>query len=132
MLFFRPFEQDVDARGGVGVVIRLEMQFGDPPQVQTAGEFMPQVVTSVLQGGQGLSLLMRAAGEDYFDGGVAGVGAYGNVGHIHVGQAGIGELKPHDFGELFANRGGYALEAMLHKEGAGFWVLGSGLLIADG
>jgi hypothetical protein len=24
------------------------------------------------------------------------------------------------------------LEAMLHKEGAGFWVLGSGLLIADG
>ena len=57
-LFFRPLQQNFDTCGGIGVVIRLEMQFGDPPQIQTAGQFMPQVIPSMLQGGQGLFLLV--------------------------------------------------------------------------
>ena len=78
---------------------------------------MPQVVTGMFQGGHGLFLLVLAAAEGYFDGGVAGVRADGNVGHIHVDQAGIGELKPDDFGELFANRRGDALERCCMQTG---------------
>src|SRR5580692_11404681 len=53
-LFFRPLQQYFDPRGGVGVMIRLEMQLGNPPEAETAGQFMPQVVTGMFQGSHGL------------------------------------------------------------------------------
>src|ERR1019366_693894 len=59
--FFRPLQQDLDPRGGVGVVVWLEMQLGNLPEVQTAGQFMPQVVPGMIQGGHGLVLLVLAA-----------------------------------------------------------------------
>src|SRR6202167_847407 len=72
-LFFRPLQQDLDPRGGVGVIVRLEMQFGNLPEIEAAGQFMPQVVTGMLQRGHGLLLLLFAAAPAHLDQGGARV-----------------------------------------------------------
>src|ERR1022692_2636163 len=123
--FFRPLQQYLDPCGGVGVVVRREMQFGDLPEIQTAGQFMPQVVTGMVQGGHGLVLFLLAAAQADLDHGVARVRTYGHVRNIHRAKARIGKLKPDDLGKLLPDCYGNSPGTMLiHKEGC--WVLGAG------
>src|ERR1022692_3010033 len=112
-LFFRPLQQNLDPRGGVGVVVRLEMQLGNPPQVQTAGQLMPQVVTGMLQGGHGLVLLVLVSAQGDLDDGVARVRTHGHICNIHQGQAGIGKLKSYDLGKLIPDGYGHPAGTML-------------------
>src|SRR5580700_11889970 len=112
-LFFRPLQQDLDPRGGVGMMVRLEMQLRYSPKAEPAGQFMPQVVPGMFQCGHSLVLLLLATAQTDLDQCVARVGADRDVRHIYRDQAGIGKLKPDDLGKLFPDRQRYSPGTML-------------------
>jgi hypothetical protein len=109
-------------------LVGFEVQFGDLPEAQAPGQFAPQIVPGVLQGGHGQALLAIPAAQAHLDGGVLRSRADHNFRNRHVRQPRIGELEPDDLAKLFPYHFGDSLGTMLHKEGYGLWVMGCGKL----
>jgi hypothetical protein len=102
--FFRPPEEEVDARIGVGVLIALKVQFRHVPELQPGGKFAAEIPAGVDERRKCLILFAFVAVEAYFDGGMPGIGADLNLGHIDLEQTRIVQLKPNDLTEFLADR----------------------------
>ena len=58
---FRAFQQEIDAAFDVRIAVLVEMQLGDMPEAQAAGQFVTEIMPGVLQGVHGLLLLPLGA-----------------------------------------------------------------------
>src|ERR1039458_10226204 len=104
--FSRPFQQKLHPGVGIRVPVTLEMQFRDAPQAQARSQFVTQIMPRTLQRGHGLVLFAFIPTNHYFDVGIARVGAYVHLRHIHGQQPGVLQLESDDFGQLLADRFG--------------------------
>src|SRR6476469_1554696 len=66
--FFRTSEKEIDPALDIRVVVLVEMQLGNMPEAQSAGQLMAQVVPGVLQGIQRLLLFPVCAPDYHLDG----------------------------------------------------------------
>ena len=94
-------------------MIRLEVKFRDPPEVQTRGEFTAQIVYGMLQSRHGRSVLALVLGQAHFNRGMAPVRADVDFRYVYTDQSRVGELESDNFRELFPDRFGDALGSML-------------------
>jgi len=82
------------------------MQFRDMPELEPRRQFPAQVPGGVIERGHGLVPLLLVAAKGHFDGGVPGIRTDLDVGHVHVQEPGIVQLKGDDLAEFLLHRFG--------------------------
>src|ERR1017187_6579462 len=67
--FSRPAQQKIDPALDVRILVLFKMQLGDVPELQSRGQFLPQVPRSVFQSREPLVAPALVAAQRDFDGG---------------------------------------------------------------
>src|ERR1039458_3237792 len=102
--FSRPAQQKIDPALDVRILVLFKMQLRDMPELQSRGQFLPQVPRGVLQGRERLVAPALVAAQRDFDGGVPGIRADLDVGHFHFQEARIFHLKADDLVQFLFHR----------------------------
>jgi len=114
--FFRPAEQEIDAAIGIGVAVALEMEFRHKPETQADAQFVTQIMPGMIQRAEGLFLLPFVAFHSDFDMHMPPVGAYVDLGDIHVQHPWVLHFEGNDLGQFLANGlGNPQCAPLIHK-----------------
>ncbi len=101
--FFRTFQKKVDPAFDIGVAVLLEMQLGDVPEAQAAGQFVTQKMPGVFEGVERFFLLALVPADGDADMGMAAVHTDVNFADFDGQKPRVGGFKADDFGKLLAD-----------------------------